>query len=157
MPVNPGIGNINDYLAGGEGNVAALGIDVRADQRNLKSGEAQTGLLVVAVESDGPAAKAGLRSTHHRVRTALEVASVAGAFFFPPAMILAPLIESTQAGESYDLIVGVDGKRVTDPLDFEDCLRDLQPGEIVYLSIVRNGERVQLPVPIPKLSQSPDS
>ncbi|MGH7878899.1 MAG: PDZ domain-containing protein, partial [Candidatus Binataceae bacterium] len=126
-------------MSGDNENVSPLGIDVRMDRRKLKSGEEQAGLLVVDVESGGPAAKAGLKGNHHRVKTAVEVASIAGALFFPPAMMLVPVLESTRAGESYDLIVGVDGNRVTDLLDFEDCLRDLRPGEIVYLSIVRDG------------------
>jgi hypothetical protein len=37
-------------------------------------------------------------------------------------------------------------------LDFEDRMRDVQPGEIVYLSIVRNGDRVQVPVHIESLT-----
>jgi S1-C subfamily serine protease len=125
------------------------------DRRKLKSGEEKVGLLVVAVADGGPAARAGLRGAHRRLKTALEVASVAGAFFFPPAVILVPVLESTRAGENYDLIVAVDGFRVTDLLDFEDCMRDVKPGEIVYLSLVRDGVRLQLPVPLPGMAPSP--
>ena len=28
-------------------------------------------------------------------------------------------------------------------------MRDLQPGEVIYLSVVRNGKRVQVMVPVP--------
>ncbi|HVA67978.1 MAG TPA: PDZ domain-containing protein, partial [Candidatus Binataceae bacterium] len=55
----------------------------------------------------------------------------------------------TQVGESYDLIIGVDGVRVTDFLDFQDRMRDLKPGEIVYLSVVRDGRRHQFRVAVP--------
>jgi len=151
---DPSIGNLQDYLTGEDETVFPLGLVVRADQRTLSSGERQSGLLVIGVESGGPAAKAGLRSTHKRIKTVVEVASIAGALFFPPVMMIVPILESTQAGESYDLIVGVDGTRVTGVLDLEDCLRDAQPGEIVYLSIVRNGERVQVPVPLPPTPES---
>ncbi|HLW72140.1 MAG TPA: PDZ domain-containing protein [Candidatus Binataceae bacterium] len=154
VPGDPNIGTMQDYLAGEDENVAPLGIAVRADERTLSSGEKQSGLLVISVDSGGPAAKAGLKSTHRKIKTVVEAASIAGALFFPPAMMVVPLLEATKAGESYDLIVGVDGNRVTDVLDFEDCLRDLQPGEIVYLSIVRNGQRVQLPVPMPPAPES---
>jgi S1-C subfamily serine protease len=53
-----------------------------------------------------------------------------------------------QVGESYDMIIGVDGSRVTNFLDFQDRMRDLQPGEIVYLSVVRNGKRLQVTLPV---------
>jgi hypothetical protein len=150
---SPGLGSVDDFLLEGEGNVSPLGISLRADRRRLKSGQLESGLLVLTVTTGGPADKAGLKPYRHAARSTLEVVSVAGAFFFPPAMLLVPVLESTQIGDSYDLIVGVDGFRVTSALDFEDCMRDLQPGEVVYLSVVRNGDRLQLPVTIPRMVQ----
>jgi hypothetical protein len=152
-PYGPGIGSAEDFMLEGEDAISPLGLRLRTDRRKLKSGETATGLLVVDVTSGGPAARAGVKPYRHSARSAIEAASVAGAFFFPPAMMLLPVLESTQVGDSYDMIVGVDGFRVTSPLDFEDCMRDLQPGEIVYLSLVRNGTRVQLPVPVPNFIQ----
>jgi S1-C subfamily serine protease len=158
QPFDPQEATINDYLRGRDDDMSPLGVDVRVDQRKLKSGEEKVGLLVVAVTSGGPAAKAGLHGMHHRVKTVVEEASVAAGFLFPPAaplLLLVPILESTSVGESYDLIVAVDGFRVTDILDFEDCMRDVKPGEIVYLSLVRDGVRVQLPVPLPEIAPSP--
>jgi S1-C subfamily serine protease len=155
VPFNPTQGTVRDYLESRDDIWSPLGIDVRAAARKLKSGEEKVGLLVVAVTSGGPADKAGLRALHHRMKSALEVASIAGAFFFPPAVMLVPILESTSVGESSDLIVAVDGFRVTDVLDFEDCMRDAKPGEIVYLSLVRDGVRIQLPVALPRVPPSP--
>jgi S1-C subfamily serine protease len=152
-PYGPGIGTAEQFLSEGEDDVSPLGIRLRPDRRRLKSGEMAAGLLVLSVTSGGPAAKAGVKPYRHTARTTLEVFSVAGAFFFPPAMFLLPVLESTSVGDSYDMIVGVDGFRVTSALDFEDCMRDVQPGEIVYLSLVRNGQRVQVPVSVPNLPQ----
>jgi len=59
------------------------------------------------------------------------------------------VLEGTHVGESYDMIIGVDGKRVTNYLDFEDEMRDARPGDVVYLSVVRNGKRIQTPVHLP--------
>jgi S1-C subfamily serine protease len=151
-PSDPKLGTVRDYRLGRDDDTSPLGIDVRADRRKLKSGEEKLGLLVVAVADGGPAAKAGLRGVHRRLKNALEVASVAGAFFFPPAALLVPVLESTPAGESYDLIVAVDGYRVNDLLDFEDCMRDVKPGEIIYLSLIRDGVRMQLPAPLPGIA-----
>ena len=152
-PYGPGIGSATDFLLEGEDSYLPLGVRLRPDRRRLKSGETATGLLVLAVTSGGPADKAGVKPYRHAARSTLEAVSVAGAFFFPPAMLLVPVLESTQIGDSYDLIIGVDGFRVTSALDFEDCMRDLQPGEIVYLSVVRDGHRVQVPVTVPRLVQ----
>ena len=49
---------------------------------------------------------------------------------------------AAQVGESYDLIIAVDGWRVTNFFDFEERMRNIQPGELVYLSVVRNGKRI---------------
>jgi len=38
---------------------------------------------------------------------------------------------------------------VTNFLDFQDRMRDLQPGEVIYLSVVRNGKRLQVTMPVP--------
>ena len=64
------------------------------------------------------------------------------------AVVVIPAIDYMQVGESYDMIIGVDGSRVTNFLDFQDRMRDLQPGELVYLSVVRDGKRVQVTMPV---------
>ena len=126
--------------------VAPLGVEVREDHRKLKSGENATGLLIIGVASGSPAAKAGLHAHTDTARNVLEGAAVAGALVFPPAVLLAPIIASVPLGESYDLIIAVDGWRVMNFVEFEDRLHDLQPGEIVYLSVIRDGSRLQIPL-----------
>jgi S1-C subfamily serine protease len=79
----------------------------------------------------------------------LEGAAVAASLVFPPAVLAVPVIETIQLGENYDLIIGVDGNRVTNFMDFQDQLRDAQPGETVYLNILRSGKRLQVPVEMP--------
>ncbi len=51
---------------------------------------------------------------------------------------------------SYDLIIGVDGERIRDLMDLDDSLQNAGPGDIVYLSIMRRGERLQIPVLLPR-------
>jgi S1-C subfamily serine protease len=46
-------------------------------------------------------------------------------------------------------VIGVDGRRVRHILDFQDLTSNVRPGDTVYLTIVRAGKRVQLPVQIP--------
>jgi S1-C subfamily serine protease len=127
-----------------------LGLTLSRDHRKLKSGEYVNGLLVVDVDPGSPAARAGLQPpSEGAMRTVAEMASLAAGMVFPPAMIVVPLISSTKLDESYDMIIGVDGDRVVNVLDVEDHLRLVEPGEVVYLNVVRNGSRQQVPVYIP--------
>jgi hypothetical protein len=133
-----------------------LGMQLREAQRRLKSGEEARGLLVTAVEENSPAAAIGLRAYRHGVHDLLTGGAEVGAlllFLMVPggqfAILLGPAIDSSQVAESYDMIIGVDGSRVISFLDFQDQMRDLQPGELIYLSVVRDGERVQLTMPVP--------
>jgi len=139
-----------------EGELSTLfGMQLREARRTLKSGEEANGLLITAVEENSPAAAVGLHAYSHGVHDALAGVGIAGALvlFMVPggqfAILLIPVLASMQVGESYDMIIGVDGTRVSNFLDFQDSLHDLQPGEVIYLSIVRNGRRVQLTMPVP--------
>ena len=81
--------------------------------------------------------------------TALAAAAMVGAVFSGGlSVVVIPALDYMQIGESYDMIIGVDGSRVTNFLDFQDRMRDLQPGEVVYLSVVRDGKRLQVTLPV---------
>ena len=127
-----------------------FGMQLREAKRTLKSGEDADGLLITTVQKGGPAATAGLHPYNHTVHDALAGAAIAASLvpFGQAAILLIPAMDMMQVGESYDMIIGVDGSRVTNFLDFQDRMRDLQPGEIIYLSIVRNGKRLQVTLPV---------
>ena len=127
-----------------------FGMQLREARRTLKSGEEADGLLVTAVEKGSPAAAVGLRAYKHNVHDALTAAAMVGAVFSGGlAVVVIPALDYMQVGESYDMIIGVDGSRVTNFLDFQDRMRDLQPGEVIYLSVVRDGKRLQVTMPVP--------
>jgi S1-C subfamily serine protease len=127
-----------------------IGLSLTRDHRKLNSGAYANGLLIVDVQTGSLAASAGLQPpTEGKARTAAEVASMATGMLFPPALVGAAIIQSTELDESYDMIIGVDGDRVTSIREFDDHLRIAQPGEVVYLNIVRNGVRLQVPISIP--------
>jgi S1-C subfamily serine protease len=151
--IDPKLRSLQEFMDE-DGQISPLGMQLREDQRKLNSGETATGLLVVAIQQHSAAAIAGLHAINHTPHDVIAGLAVAAALFFPPAVLAIPIAEQVSLGESYDLIIGVDGTRVTNYLDFEDRLRDIQPGEIVYLSIVRNGNRVQVPVHVQALPQS---
>ncbi|MGH7986103.1 MAG: PDZ domain-containing protein [Candidatus Binataceae bacterium] len=146
--MDPQLHSLQEFMAEGD-ETSPLGIEVREARRRLKSGEMADGLLIVGVINGSPAAKAGLHAYSRMVRDILEGATIAAALVFAPAVLAVPVVDQIHIGETYDMIIGVDGARVTNFLEFEDRLHDLQPGEIVYLSIVRDGRRMQVPVKIP--------
>jgi hypothetical protein len=133
-----------------EGELAtSFGMQLREARRTLKSGEEADGLLITAVAKDSPAAAVGLHPYSHGVHDALAAAAMVGAVFSGGlSVVVIPALDYMQVGESYDMIIGVDGSRVTNFLDFQDRMRDLQPGEVVYLSVVRNGRRMQVTIPV---------
>ena len=145
--IDPQLHSLREFIDE-ENQPAPLGVELREDQRKLDSGEIANGLLVVSVQERSAAALAGLRPDKHTMRNVLQGAAFAAALFPPtaPLVFLVPVLNDVSLGETYDLIIGVDGTRVTNYLDFEDRMRDVRSGEIVYLSIVRNGQRVQVPV-----------
>lgn len=130
-------------------NGSPLGMDLQQGERTTDDGRRAIGLLVVSVAPGSPAAQAGLRSGHRAAHDLLEGAAVAASLVFPPAVLAVPVIETIQLGENYDLIIGVDGNRVTNYVDFEEQLRQAQPGETVYLNVLRDHKRLQLAVKVP--------
>jgi len=126
-----------------------FGMQLREAKRELKSGEDADGLLITAVDKGSPAAAAGLRPYNHKVHDAIAAAAMVGAVFSGGlSVVVIPALDYMQVGENYDMIIGVDGSRVTNFLDFQDRMRDLQPGEIVYLSVLRDGKRIQITLPV---------
>ncbi len=127
-----------------------IGMEMREGRRKLVSGEIADGLLVLKVEQGSPAAQAGLHGYHQAIHNALTGAAIAAALVFPPAILVVPVLADAQIGENYDMIIGVDGNRVTNFLDFEDRMREVRGGELVYFSIVRDGHRKQITVKVPR-------
>ncbi|HTR63499.1 MAG TPA: PDZ domain-containing protein [Candidatus Binataceae bacterium] len=146
-------GNTNAYTADGA-FTTPIGMELCEATRKLASGPEVEGLMVLEVVKGSPAANAGLHPYTHKGKSLLRGAAMAAMMTpFPPVALIGfvamPLVEYAHVGESYDMIIGVDGSRVTNYLDFEDRMHDVRPGEIVYLSILRNGRRSQMKVFLP--------
>ena len=153
-PQLPGaVGSLREFVVEGE-ETSPIGFEVRESRRKLNTGENAEGLLILKVEKNSAAAKAGLRPYKRAGHNVLEGLAIGAAMVFPPAILALPVIDYTEVGESYDMIIGVDGARVTNFVDFEERMRNVQPGELVYFSVVRNGKRIQIPVPVPAPSTS---
>ena len=85
----------------------------------------------------------GLRCKNDTIPELLTVGLVAGSEFFPPALFAVFVIPQSGIGESYDLIMAVDGRRTHDTNELIDALSDVVggDGEPAYLVIVRRGKR----------------
>jgi hypothetical protein len=139
---------LKGYLDANE-EISVFGIDLRVETRTAEK-EIQ-GLLVVDIEPGSPGAAAGLHPYRQPIRDVLNGVAMLGVMTFPPAIIVAPLVES------YDLVIGIDGVRVASFLDFYERVRDTRPGEVIYLNILRNGHRVQVPLQITSAVPPPES
>ncbi len=55
----------------------------------------------------------------------------------------------------YDVVVGMDGKRVKNPLDLKIAIMAHSPGDRVNLEVIRNGKRIKIPVILGSETQAP--
>ena len=145
---------LKEYMDASE-EISLFGVDLRIERRKAEK-EIQ-GLLVVDIAPGSPGAGAGLHPFRQPTRDILNGVGMLATMAFPPAAVVVPIFESVPLGEAYDLIIGVDGARVANFLDFYDCVRNVQPGEIVYLNVLRNGRRVQVPLRITTSLPPPQS
>ncbi|HTY53990.1 MAG TPA: PDZ domain-containing protein [Candidatus Binataceae bacterium] len=152
-PVVPNLRSLREFMDQ-MNDASPLGLELREERSSLKTGETISGLAVISIEQNSPAARAGLHPYSGATHAVLEGATMAATMVFPPAIVALTIIDQTHVGESYDLIIGVDGTRVCDLLEFEDQTRMLKPGDTVYLNIVRGGTRMQIPVLLPPLTQA---
>jgi len=142
-----GLGTVEEYTNGSpdselmSGCVALLGIDVMNGQARLVNGRSVVGVRITRVFSHDVGAAAGLRSQSVAISGFLRAGLVAGSLFFPPAILGAVLVQQSGIGESYDLIIGADGQRTHDVPELMEALREAVRGELVYLVIVRKGQR----------------
>ena len=143
---DPHLRSLDEYVDG-QAMFSSLGVMLREETGALKSGASVKGLLITRIMHGSPAARAGLSAINNASRKAATGILVAAALLFPPAMMAIPLVATL--GQNGDLIIAIDSCRVKNAVDFEEQMTDAQPGEIVYLTVVRDGNRVQVAVPLP--------
>jgi hypothetical protein len=128
-----------------------LGIAVQTIFSNDRPGAPITGLEVVSVDDNSPAALAGLRGRTN-MSSAGESGATVGALVPPLDLFVMPLLKkSGSLGQTGDLIIAIDDRRVTNNLDLESELGTLKPGDVIYLTITRSdktGAQQTLKLPI---------
>jgi S1-C subfamily serine protease len=105
---------------------------VRADMGILTVYPTRNGLLIRTLEPGGPAEQAGLRGPQLIVRRKQQ-----GQFVYK---------YQTVDRSAADLIVAVDGRPVTDADELLTYIESKEPGDKVVLTIVRDRQRVDVPV-----------
>ena len=114
-----------------------LGVGVQYIESNDQPGKTVRGLEIVSVDPGSPADRAGLRGAGSMTTLGASGAT-AGALMAPLNLIFMPLLKKAgQLGQSGDLIVAIDDKRVESASDLQDELDQLKPGDILYFTLVR--------------------
>jgi len=157
----PNVGSIAEYMdKGGNPSLASylplFRIHVFEGRGELASGQQLSGLSVTSVERPGPGEEAGLRAEHvRRLRAATEVGAgvllVGAILLFPPGVLGVALIPEMGSSKAYDVIVAVDAERTRNINELENSLRKVKAGEIIYVTIIRDGRREQLRVLAPAI------
>ncbi len=128
-----------------------LGIGVQTIYSNDRPGGLVSGLEVVSVDRNSPAAIAGLHG-RGKMTSVGESGATVGALMAPLNLFVMPLLKKTGSlGEGGDLIVAIDDRRVANDFDLQSELESLKPGHTIYLTIVRStkdGPQQTLKVPI---------
>jgi S1-C subfamily serine protease len=145
-----GLGTLDDYMGNDAGpfDIPQLGIAVRNGSAKLADGRQISGVKVVEVLASGPATKAldSHKTGRFILDGALFVTAAASVVFCPPALIGVLILANSHVGESYDLVIAVDGYRVRNALELVSPLRQAQSGDVVYMVVVRNGHRHQVSI-----------
>jgi S1-C subfamily serine protease len=111
----------------------ANGRIVRADIGIIDVMETKEGLVIRQVAKEGPAAEAGLQGGRVVMQQMKR-----GNF----VVAQRPMIDYSQA----DRVVAFDGEELRTGVQFQDKLWSHRPGDIVKLTVVRDGNRVEIPI-----------
>jgi hypothetical protein len=139
------------------GSMPYLGVSVQPIESHSTPGRDIDGLEIVSVDPDSPAQHAGLQGRRGMTKLGASGAT-AGALIAPLDIALMPLLKKTgQLGQTGDLIVAIDDRRVSGEVDLETALAHSQPGDTVYLTVVRlanDGTHQTIKIPVKLGNQS---
>jgi S1-C subfamily serine protease len=150
----PSLGSANEYVKNAPDSaspyeIPLLGIEVNNAVDSLKGGRQVSGVEFSRRFPVAPVRRRACKVVARGVQTALTVGILAGAVFFPPAMLGMIALQQSGIGISHELIIAVDGQRTRDVTDFGEAIEKAEAGEVVYLTVLSHGQREQLRVELP--------
>lgn len=122
IPSNTARRVADDLINTGRVRLAYLGVDVTAlwpDLAEAIDAPVQAGLLIERVTPGGPAARAGLRGGTRAVLAGMRRLLLGG-----------------------DIIVGIDGQKISSQLDMNVALNRKRPGDTVTVTFYRGGQKL---------------
>ena len=140
--------DLNQFLPSDDVLQSPLGALLQRNCSQLTKGPLACGLAVLEIRPGSPAALAGLRPYSGLVHTLLGASIVGAGMAFPPAIAALGLVEQSHVGEKYDLIIAVDGVRIRTISDFQNAVPEIRVGDVLYLTVIRQGKRLQIPMRI---------
>jgi S1-C subfamily serine protease len=126
IPINTAKSIAHDLMTDGRVHRAFLGVETLAVGGNLAEAldlPVQEGLLVEVVSKGGPAAAAGIRGGDRVVQAGMRRIYIGG-----------------------DVIVAIDGQKLTSPFDVNVFLNRKKPGETVAVTVYRGGKKLDISV-----------
>lgn len=117
VPVSTIARVVPQIIKTGKAEQVGLGVTIDPMQRLERRAEIR-GVIVLSVQADSPAAKAGLRGVDQT----------------PNGIVLG------------DVIVEIDGERIEDYDDLYNTLDKHQPGDVVRVAVIRTGKKLTMPV-----------
>jgi PDZ domain len=144
----PKLANLDEFVSNDDTYESPIGALLQHNCTDLTDRQIVCGLAVLEVRPGSAAAAAGIRPYSGLGHTLLGAAVISAAMVFPPAIAGLGFVEETHIGESFDLIIGVDGHRIRNLPDFQAAISNIRIDDVLYLTVVRSGKRLQIPAKI---------
>jgi S1-C subfamily serine protease len=127
----------------------ALGVGV-ITRGALQGGQRFEGAEIVYVVPASPGEMAGLAGRRRpRTEMLIEAGILMASLFCPPVILVSTALGAKMA-EFDDFVIAVDGVRIHNVVEFGAAFNQAKPGEIVYLTVIRNGKRKQVRIVLPE-------
>jgi S1-C subfamily serine protease len=127
----------------------ALGVGVINARGSLQGGQRFEGAEIIYVVPGSPGEMAGLAGRRPRTEMLISAGIFMASFFCPPVILVSTALGAKMA-EFDDFVIAVDGERIHNVVEFGAAFNQAKPGEIVYLTVIRNGKRKQVRTVLPE-------